>query len=70
MHIGVQPMTHWAFGSEGSGEGQLNSPHGVAVDSRGNILVADNGNHRVQMFTPKGKFITAVGGMGRRPGRF
>ena len=30
------------FGSEGSAQGQLNCPHGVAVDGHGNILVAAN----------------------------
>jgi DNA-binding beta-propeller fold protein YncE len=33
-----------AFGTKGSGNGQFLSPHGVAVDSVGNIVVADSHN--------------------------
>jgi hypothetical protein len=40
-----------AWGSEGSGNGQFNLPHGVAVDAAGNLYVADNFNHRIQKFT-------------------
>jgi DNA-binding beta-propeller fold protein YncE len=29
----------------------------VAVDSSGNIFVADSGNHRVKKFAPDGSFI-------------
>ena len=53
------------FGSQGSGEGQLNYPCGIAVDRDDNIYVVDNNNHRIQKFTPTGKFIAAVGNRGR-----
>lgn len=36
------------FGSHGEGNGQFNAPTGVAVDSNGNIIVADWGNSRIQ----------------------
>ena len=39
----------FAFGSNGEGNGQFNAPTGVAVDSKGNILVADWGNSRIQV---------------------
>ncbi len=44
------------FGSFGSGEGQFNSPTGLAIDpSNGRLYVADTGNHRVQILsTPFG----------------
>ena len=39
-----------SMGSEGSGNGQLNSPlGGIAIDSDGRIVVADTYNHRVQV---------------------
>ena len=41
----------FAFGSGGSGNGQFDSPTGIAVDSGGNIYVADTGNNRVQVFS-------------------
>jgi DNA-binding beta-propeller fold protein YncE len=39
-------------GSEkaGSEPGQLNLPHGLAVDAQGNVYVADRSNHRMQVF--------------------
>jgi sugar lactone lactonase YvrE len=30
---------------------QLNDPHGVAVDSAGNLYIADSGNHRIRKVT-------------------
>ena len=39
-----------AIGSEGSGNGQFNRLWGgIAIDSDGCIVVADTGNHRVQV---------------------
>ena len=46
-----------SFGAQGSLPGQFLYPCGVAVDSKGNILVADVSNHRIQKFTAEGKFI-------------
>ena len=40
-----------SFGSYGSGNGQFNSPFGIAVDSSWNIYVADNSNYRIQKFS-------------------
>ena len=53
-----------SFGTYGSGEGQLNSPRGLALDGEGYILVADCRNHRIQMFTEHGTFLEAVGSKG------
>jgi Tol biopolymer transport system component/sugar lactone lactonase YvrE len=38
------------FGSYGTTNGKFDSPEGIAVDSTGNIYVADTGNKRVQKF--------------------
>ena len=54
------------FGREGSAQGQLKWPCGVAVDGDGNILVVDGCNHRIQKFTEDGKFLTAVGQKGNK----
>ena len=42
-------VTCQAFGSQGGGLGQFNGPFGVAVDAAGRIVVADLGNHRLQI---------------------
>ncbi len=43
----------------------LNSPHGLALDSLGNLYVADTGNSVVRMITPGTDTITAVAGNGQ-----
>ncbi len=45
-----------AFGSFGSGAGQLSSPHGIDIDSAGKLYVADRGNHRVVKFGESGGY--------------
>lgn len=50
-------------GIQGSGAGQIGSANGgLAVDSDGNIWVADFANHRLQKFNPNGEFLLMVGG--------
>jgi sugar lactone lactonase YvrE len=44
-------------GVKGSQPGQLQLPHGVALDSRGRILVNDSDNQRVSVFGKDGTFI-------------
>jgi DNA-binding beta-propeller fold protein YncE len=44
-----------SFGEPGSGPGQLNTPHSIAADAKGNIYVADRGNSRIQVFDGDGK---------------
>jgi len=55
------PIHAISFGSEGSAAGQLKSPTGIAVDSQGNVWVADTGNNRVVEFDENGQFITMFG---------
>ena len=53
-----------SFGSHGSNKGQFHSPCGIAVDGKGNVFVADRGNHRIQKFTEDGHFLKMVGSRG------
>jgi sugar lactone lactonase YvrE len=48
--------------SDGAGAGALfMDPSGVAVDSRGNVIVADRNNHRIRKLTPGGVVTTLAG---------
>ena len=47
-------------GKKGAGPGELNTPHGVAIDTEGRVLVADSGNKRVAIFSKDGAFVKAV----------
>ena len=65
----------FAFGSEGSGEGNFSSPRGIDVTksspiSRSKIVVADTGNHRIQVFHVNGTFDFAFGSEGSGNGNF
>jgi tripartite motif-containing protein 2/3/tripartite motif-containing protein 71 len=59
------------FGQHGGGEGDLDSPSGVAVDSTtGNVYVGELMNHRVSVFTSEGEFVTCFGKEGSGEGEF
>lgn len=45
-----------SWGAPGAGRGQFTTPHGIWVDSRERVLVADRENNRVQLFSPEGDF--------------
>jgi DNA-binding beta-propeller fold protein YncE len=47
-------------GGHGTGRGQFDDPGGLAVDSAGNILVADTGNGRIEKFSPDGSFVASI----------
>ena len=59
-----------SFGSSGSAPGQLNRPCGVALSATGDIMVADQRNHRIQVFSPDGKSVKCVGTNGSGPLQF
>ena len=47
-----------SWGEPGHGPGQFVVPHGLAVDKRGRVLVADRHNNRIQIFDANGKYLT------------
>lgn len=64
------------FGYPGTGPGQLSpllgakNGNSIALASDGNILVADTNNHRVQVFTPTGNYLSQFGSLGSADGKF
>jgi DNA-binding beta-propeller fold protein YncE len=56
-------------GGKGTGNGQFDWPRGLAVDAKGNILVADT-NTRIQKFSPEGNFLSSFGTLGSGEGEF
>jgi DNA-binding beta-propeller fold protein YncE len=54
-----------AWGHHGSGPGEFNVPHGLAMDSAGRLFVADRSNNRVEIFDQDGKFLAEWKQFGR-----
>ncbi len=53
------------WGKKGTGPGEFNEPHGIALDSAGRVFVADRVNARIQIFDPDGKFLAEWKQFGR-----
>jgi DNA-binding beta-propeller fold protein YncE len=58
------------WGGEGTANGQFKYPGGIAIDSSGNVYVADSNNYRIQKFDADGNFITSWGSWGDGDGQF
>ena len=58
------------WGTQGSGDGQLDAPGGIAVDSSGYVYVCDSNNGRIQKFTAAGDFVSKWGTWGSGQGQF
>jgi DNA-binding beta-propeller fold protein YncE len=49
------------WGGQGSGPGAFTTPHAIAVDRRGRVLVGDRENNRVQVFDRAGTYLAEWG---------
>ena len=47
-------------GRKGAAPGELQVPHGVAIDPQGRVLVADSDNKRVSVFDRDGRFVKVI----------
>ena len=59
-----------AWGTRGTGPGQFDVPHCLALDSRGRLFVGDRSNNRIEIFDQNGNFIAAWKQFGRPSGIF
>jgi sugar lactone lactonase YvrE len=48
----------------------FNLPSDIAIDKDGNIFILDSGNHRIQKFSPDGRYLATLGRKGQGPGEF
>jgi hypothetical protein len=53
------------WGKKGSGSGEFDTLHSMAMDSKGRLLIADRGNSRIQIFDQDGRFIAEWKQFGR-----
>ena len=58
------------WGKQGTGPGEFELPHGIAMDSRDRLFVGDRGNGRVQIFDLDGNFLEEWPQFGRPSGIF
>ena len=58
------------WGKRGSAPGDFETPHALAMDSRGRLFVGDRGNNRIQIFDQDGKFLEEWKQFGRPSGVF
>ncbi len=73
---GANRVTRWAadgtfvmsWGGTGSGPGEFNVPHTIALDSRGRLFVGDRANNRIQIFDQEGTLLDIWYQFGRPSG--
>ena len=56
------------FGKNGSGPGEFEVPHALAIDAKGRLFVGDRANNRVQILDQEGNFIAEWKQFGRPSG--
>ena len=59
-----------AWGTKGSGPGQMSEPHTIAMDSRGRLFVGDRENNRILIFDQEGTQLAEWRQFGRPSGIF
>ena len=67
------PQDSWYLHKEFRGDiegGKFNGPRHASSDTSGNIYVADDANHQVQVFDGNGNFLRKWGGYGTSLGKF
>ncbi len=58
------------WGEQGAGQGQLEVPHALAMDSKGRLFVGDRWNDRIQIYDQDGKLLDSWTQFGRPSGLF
>ena len=58
------------WGKLGTGPGEFDQPHALAMDSKGRLFVGDRNNNRIQIFDQNGGFIDEWRQFGRPSGIF
>ena len=53
LNYDLEGHLHYSWGTQGSFDGGMSSPHGMSVDEDGNLYIADFFNMRVQKFDPR-----------------
>ena len=62
IHVFDEQRKHIrSFGEEGSDDGQLKFPVGIAVGTKGLVYVSNNYNHRIEVFREDGTFVKNFG---------
>ena len=56
------------MGKTGSGPGDFNAPHSIAIDSRGRLFVGDRNNNRIEIFDQDGRYLDSWRQFGRPSG--
>ena len=56
------------WGRVGTLHGEFRTPHGIEIDAQGRVLVADRGNHRIEIFDQEGDYLDSLYSHGRTSG--